>query len=266
VNRSVRSARGQWAISGPASHTRRVSDDAFIDESGQIGVTPLSSDHFVMSAVVCRESNFGHLDALLLELRDELGRGPTERLNWNIKRPEQRLATSQIIGGAMFIRTVSVIVCKRHLRPPMPKMHIAYLFTLRFSLERLSWLGRRYGTETKYTLSHVKHFRNENLKTYEFKLRELGTDTQIDWRYIDPYGGRISNDTVTQSLQIADLVASATARAFEEDDQQYLLEMAPRIFRGNNPFAANVLTTYGLKMHPWREDVRPLYPWVLELR
>jgi uncharacterized protein DUF3800 len=243
---------------------------AYIDESGQIGASATSSDHFVMSATVCRESNAEHLEALLLRLRADLNRRPTDRLNWKkIKEREQRLLAAQLIGGTTFLRTVSVVVCKRHLHPPITNTHVAYLFTLRFLLERLSWLGRKHGTITNYTLSHVKHFRKENLRSYETKLRELGTATEIDWRYLDQYGGRISNDTTVEALQIADLVASATARAFEPNpsgpaDPSYLRELAPRIYRGV-PGRENVITSYGLKMHPWNVATRALYPWVAEL-
>jgi hypothetical protein len=244
---------------------------AFVDESGQLGATPSASDHFIMSAVVCRDTNLGHLNDLLVRIRQEIGRGPEDRLSWKkIKRSEQRLRAVQLIGQAAFVKTVSVVVCKRHLIPPLTNTRAAYLFTFRFLLERLSWMGRWNGTTTGWTLSHVKHFRRIDVGAYESKLRLMGTGTRIDWEHLDPYGGRISNDRVTEPLQLADIVASATARAFEANesgppDQTYLLELAPRFFRGI-PGRANVVTAYGLKMHPWRDDVKALYPWVSELR
>lgn len=100
----------------------------------------------------------------------------------------------------------------------------------------------------------------------------MGTGTEIKWDYLDPLGGHISNDHLTPRLQLADLVASATAKAFETQrgrppDQAFLLNLLPQMFRGD-PNNANVLTSYGLKMHPWQRhpDVRVLYPWVEALR
>jgi hypothetical protein len=253
-------------------HRRPLALHAFIDESGQIGVTDAASDHFVMSAVVCRDSNLGHLDDALAEIRQALGRAPGHRVSWKrTKKHEQRLRAVQILGGKQFVKTVSVVVCKRHLIPPITDTSVAYLFTLRLLLERLSWLGARHLTQTGYTLSHVKHFRKEKLRDYETKLREMGTDTRINWRYLDPYGGRISNDRTLQPLQLADVVASATARAFEANrsgpaDQTYLRELLPLAYRGTDPNAANVLTAYGLKMHPWRRDMHQDYAWILPLR
>jgi len=151
----------------------------------------------------------------------------------------------------------------------MKESFVAYLYTLRFLLERLSWLGEKYDTVTSYTLSHVKHFRVENLKYYESKLREMGTETQIHWPYIDPRGGRISNDKTIESLQLADLLASATARAFEANesgppDRQYLLQLVPHLYRG--PSGPHTITSYGLKMHPWHREAKAYYKWVTELR
>ena len=68
-----------------------------------------------------------------------------------------------------------------------------------------------------------------------------------------------------EELQLADLVASATASAFEPDtfgntEPRYLREMAPRLYRHNGN-----LTSYGLKMHPWTAAVQAAYPWVQDL-
>jgi hypothetical protein len=248
-----------------------VAFSAFIDESGQLGHTPKASDHFVLSAVVCRDKNLGHLDILLADIRDEIGRLPGHRLSWkSIKKPHQRRGAVNLIGKAAFIQTISVVVCKRHLVPPLTDTKSSYLFTLRFLLERLSWLSRRDMTTASWTVSHVKHLRRIDLGSYESKLRLMGTGTEIDWDHLDPYGGRISGDTVVEPLQLADLVASATARAFEPSrsgppDQTYLYALIPRLMRGN-PRKANVITSYGLKMHPWNMVTKPLYPWVSALR
>jgi hypothetical protein len=223
-----------------------------------------------MSALVCRDPNVERLKDLLVRLRKALGRGPSDRLNWkNIKHPEQRLLVAEMIGQTSFVKTTSVIVCKQHLFPRMVHTHAAYLFTLRFLLERLSWLAREHNGVASYTISHVRHFRRQSLQTYEFNLRARGTDTKIAWAHLDPYGGRLSNDRTVEALQLADLVASATARAFNATgagppDQTYLLALLPRAYRGIAG-RENVLTSYGLKMHPWGSDVKPHYPWLLQL-
>jgi hypothetical protein len=252
----------------------RVSIHAYIDESGQLSHSRLSSDHFVMSAVACRHQRLENLDRLLARMRNELGRGENDRLTWKkLKKSEHREKASEMLGRASFIQVVSVVVCKRHLRPLIKDKDAAYLETFRYLLERLSWLGYRWGTQVHYTLSHIKSFEVEKLSEYEATLRSYGTGTQIKWGHLDPLGGRISNDNHVPRLQLADIAASATAKAFETHrgrppDQAFLMNLLPALFRGESPQARNVLTSYGLKMHPWgnRPDVQELYPWIGALR
>jgi len=249
---------------------------AYIDESGQLSHTRLSSDHFVLAAVVCREGNLPVLDRLLARIRAEIGRRQNDRLAWkNIKKPAQRKTASEMIGHANFLQIIAVVACKRHLEPRITDQDAAYLKTFGYLLERLSWLGARFDTKTHYTLSHVKNFRVEKLPAFEAELRAQGTGTQVKWDHLDPLGGRIANDKHTPRLQLADLAASATARAFEHRpllgrpaDRGFLMDLLPRYMRGPYPGAANVLTSYGLKMHPWerRPEVQTLHSWVALLR
>jgi len=249
---------------------------AYIDESGQLSHTRLSSDHFVLAAIVCRETNLAPLDRLLGRIKEELGRREDNCLTWKkIKKPDQRQTASAMIGRAQFVQIIAVIVCKRQLAPRITDQDEAYLKTFEYLLQRLSWLGRRWGTRTHYTLSHIKNFKVEKLPRFEAALRTRGTDTEIKWDHLDPLGGRISNDRATSRLQLADLVASATARAFEHHpllgrpaEQTFLMNLLPRYMRGPLPERHNVLTSYGLKMHPWKDrpDVQELYPWLSPLR
>lgn len=260
----------------PQRDTCHVAIHAYIDESGQLAHSRLSSDHFVLTAVACRDSNLDALDRLLVRLREELGRREGDRLTWkNIKRHTQRETVSEMLGRASFLQIISVVVCKRHLEPQITDQDAAYLKTFQYLLQRLSWLARRHETQAHYTLAHIKNFKVEKLPLFEASLRSLGTTAEIKWDNLDPLGGRISNDRQTPRLQLADLAASATARAFEHHpllarpaDQTFLLNLLPRYMRGELAGRATVLTSYGLKMHPWKDrpEVQALYPWVLPLR
>ncbi|MDQ5821114.1 MAG: DUF3800 domain-containing protein [Actinomycetota bacterium] len=251
---------------------------AYVDESGQLSHSRRSSDHFVLAALVCRDSNLVALDRLLARIKDALGRRETDQLTWKkIKKRRHRVTASEMIGSANFVRIIAVVVCKRHLEPRITDQDAAYLKTFEYLLQRMSWLAERHSTRCHYTLSHVKNFEVAKLPAYEAALRARGTGTEIKWDSLDPIGGRISNDTHTPRLQLADLVASATAKAFEEGlplvgggpaDQTFLMNLAPRYMRGRNPHNSNVLTSYGLKMHPWKDrpEVQAHYPWLLPLR
>jgi hypothetical protein len=232
-------------------------------------VTASCSDHFVLSAVIYRDTNLGRTTQLLAELRSDLGRQPGQRLHWKgFRTRPQRLYAAHTLGHTNYIKIVSVVVCKRFLPPTMPHEHASYLYTFRLLLERLSWLAQDERTELSYTLSHVRRFPLAKLRQYEVRLRALGDETTIRWQHLDPHGGRLDADTNLEQLQLADLAASATAEAFELKpngtvDRRYLTELAPRLYRSTTP--GRMLTSYGLKMHPWNPATRAAYPWVLTL-
>lgn len=238
---------------------------AFIDEAGDRSLRARASDHFVMSAVVIREVDLPTVASRQANLRTELNRRPGDALHWqNIKQHSQRLHAAQTIGGLEEITISTVVVCKRHFEKGqrLPDEHKNYLFTLRFLLERLSWLARDERSQLTFTLASIVRFRLAQLREYESALRSI--PTQIAWRYLDPAGGRIDQPSRVEQLQLADIAASATFRAFEADDfgnteTRYLGELSPRLYRRGG--GANRLTSYGLKLHPTRcLDSYPFVP------
>jgi len=187
------------------------------------------------AAVAFRDSDRRKVIQLLAQLRCDLGRRPGDALHWvNIRGHGQRLHAARSLGQAAFLTISSVVVCKRHFNPDgvIHEEDVSYLYTLRYLLERLSWLGRLRG----------------------------GVHARLRWSYLRP--GRIDQPQRVEELQLADLAASATAAAFEPDrfgntEPRYLREMAPRLYRHNGN-----LTSYGLKMHPWSAAAQAAYPWV----
>lgn len=239
---------------------------AFIDEAGARARTPKSSDHFVMSAVVVPDESLVDATALLADLRADLNRRPGDTLHWrNVKTHSQRLRIAQVIGRAEYLTLSSVVVCKPHLTGPALDDDTAYLYTLRYLLERLSWLARDQERVLEYTLAHIVRFKLAKLRAYEALLQQ-SPDCNIAWSSLDPHGGRIDQPNALEYLQLADAVASGTFAAFEADaflntETRYLVEMSPRLYRRGH----GKLMSYGLKMHPWSEATRAAYPWVADL-
>ena len=65
---------------------------------------------------------------------------------------------------------------------------------------------------------------------------------------------------------IADVTASAVGKAFNPDqfnntEPRYLQEMAARFYR----YRGRSIVKYGLKMHPWNDEIQRMYPWVSKL-
>lgn len=239
---------------------------AYIDESGQRGHGEKSSPHFLMSAAVVRDTNLAAVPLRLDHLRKDLKRNEGDYLSWkNFRSHADRTHIAKSLGGLRWLRTVSVVACKRHLDPSGMNESQMYLYQLRFLLERLSWLAKSQGEQLSYTLAHIRRFKLEDLREYEHKLQSL--DTSIDWHFIDARGGRIDQPQRLQPLQLADLVTSATAAAFNPDrygntEQSYLRHLSGRIYRGNG---SGAVEKYGLKMHPWTQTTKAAYPWIATL-
>ncbi len=239
---------------------------AFIDEAGQRARTAKSSAHFVMSAAVIPDERLGDCSTLLRGLRTDLRRSPTDVLHWrNVKTHTQRLHIAKTLGSVSWLTISSVVVCKQHLTGSALDDDTAYLYTLRYLLERLSWLACAERRVLTYTLSHVVRFKTSKLRAYEGVLRAM-PDCQVAWPWLEPTGGHIDQPSRVENLQLADSAASATFAAFECDDfgnteVRYLREMSPCLYRR----PGGKLTSYGLKMHPWNDATRAAYPWVAAL-
>lgn len=219
-----------------------------------------------MSAVIMRETDLPTLDAFLDALRDGLGK-PGAVLAWkNIKGHPGRLFVAREIGRQNWLRISSVVVCKRYLAG-LPTEDHAYLYTLRFLMERLSWFARDRGEVLRFTLAHIVRFQLAKLRDYESRLHADPT-CKIAWAALDGKGGRIDQPRRVPGLQLADLAASGTGAAFNIDDfgntePRYLHEMSPALYRRGS--SDTRLTSYGLKMHPWNDATKATYPWVAAL-
>ncbi|MFD7981228.1 DUF3800 domain-containing protein [Streptomyces sp. NPDC059071] len=247
----------------PASSPQRL--HAYIDEAGVRSHSPKSSDHFVMSAVIVEEAKLPAAAAFLSGLRRDLGRGQGDTLHWQNFNHVDRVHAAKSLGCQEWATISSVIVCKRHLNGQGTlDEDQSYLYTLRFLLERLSWLARDSKSELSFTLAHIVRMKTAKLREYEAALQRQST--QIAWRALDPKGGAIDQPNRVELLQCADIAASATYAAFNRDkhgntEDRYLRALSPRLYRrGSAP-----VTSYGLKMHPWQGSTKAAYPWVAAL-
>lgn len=238
---------------------------AFIDESGQRGHSGLASPHFLLGACVVRDKNLARVSDVLGLLRNDLDKPAGGYLSWkNIRTHTARVHIAETLGVQTWCKTITVVACKKHLDPGQMTVDHMYMYHLRLLLERLSWLAKEHGEVAAYTLAHIKGFQIATLREYEAKLRTM--DTQIRWDHLDPAGGSIDQPQRDERLQLADLVVSAQAAAFNPDkfgntERRYLEAVSPRIYRRKSA----AVSSYGLKMHPWNDGTKAAYPWVAAL-
>jgi hypothetical protein len=239
---------------------------AFIDESGQRGHADAASPHFLLGAAVVRTSNLERVTDSMAQLREDLRRPADSYLSWkNFRSHSDRLHIAESLGSFTWMKSITVVACKRHLDPGSLNVDQMYMYQFRLLLERLSWLARQHGEVASYTLAHIRKFKIETLREYESRLREI--QTEIAWGHVDPKGGSIDQPQRDERLQVADLVVSAQASAFNPDrhgrtERRYLEATAPVIYRYSK---GSSVASYGLKMHPWTDTTKAAYPWVAAL-
>lgn len=241
----------------------------YIDESGQPSQSKASSRHFVMGAVLVRDERLSEALEWLVAAKASCNRRPEHELHWNkVRKPGQRLRIAEMLGEQPWGRFIAVVACKDHLEPAD---HLnddgAYMYTLRYLLERVSWFVRQYGDESHVTIAHKVRFKKEKLLEYTDRLRSA-PGCQIDFRYLDPGMAVFDQPRRCEMLQVADSMTSAVAAGFEVNDKgelhpEYVQAFHGRMYRGFD--GKRALTSYGLKMHPWRDATKAAYPWVAAL-
>jgi hypothetical protein len=218
-----------------------------------------------MSAVIVADSRKADLLAALAQLRVDFKQPVGHTLAFKNLSHQSRLHMAQTLAGLDFVTVTNVIVCKREVPVPMQDVDGAYLYTLRYLLERISWYVDDRGGQAYVTFAHIDRFKIAKLDAYVQTLQASGSQTEIRWRALF-LPVRMMTMQGHDFLQVADATASATAQAFEPDqygntEDRYLRALAPRLYRrGRGP-----ITSYGMKLHPTTMVNDARYQWVSTL-
>lgn len=261
--------------------TDRGKAHVFIDESGQRSPSAKSSDYFIMSAVLIKDINIEVARQHLTDLKLATNRRPEQILHWTKLKQHHRSEVSTRLGAYQEMMFISVVTCKRVLaRKSMTSTEVdgevveyptfgplsedeAYLKTYQYLLERISWMARSHNVNADITIEHTIRFKSKALREFEAKIK-ASKSCSAAWDYL-PDGAKFSAKKDSDLLQLADLVASGIASAFNGHPvsgtkQDHVKAMRPRMWDGPG---SPKLTTYGLKMHPWDETTKKLHPWLL---
>ena len=239
---------------------------AYIDESGQRGMSPKSSTHFVLSAVVFDEQDRDDFKREMKALKGGTGRLEDHEISFKRLSDVQRQYVSERLGQFGAATTIAIVIRKTDLTDELRNEQRLYLYTLRLLLERLSWLGKSRQAIVKYTISHITRLKMEQLRSYEDALRN--TPTEIKWNFLDPKGGSLNVPGKIEQLQMADLFASSIGIAFNAPsetrptDHSYLENVYSRLWAPS----PGKIHSYGLKMFPPQQNVKAAYPEVATLQ
>jgi len=229
----------------------------YIDEAGDRGRAPRSSDHFVVSAVVVRDESDATVREELNAAKARIGLQPGNVVHFRKLPHSKKVRICRDVSGFSLDRITSVVICKKQLEPfpggglpyisnPDP----LYLWAVRLLLERVSWLIRDNGGGTSIvTFAHLTRFKSEKLHNYRAALEN--SETSIHWASFAGHPFRINHPEKVHLLQVADCSASAFYKAVEEDqygitEGRYLQELRPKLYR----YGTSPVTSYGLKVFP----------------
>lgn len=235
---------------------------AFIDESGNRGLTENSTPTFVVAAAVLPEEALDRFSRGWELLKRNIGRGVNQEVSFKNLSERHRAYVSEQLGLFEELSIIAVVVSKRHLPGTEMDYNAKYLFPFRLLLERMSWLSRNQDSLLRYTASHTRGLNPERIAAYLETLNSF--ETSISWTNLSPDGVTVSTPRAHDFLQVADVVASAVGAAFNPSkrtgapNQAYLKSLLPRL----QCFPNQKLTSYGLKMHPLNHKVREEFPWV----
>jgi hypothetical protein len=241
---------------------RRELYRVFVDETGDRGWGSKSSDIFVLSAIIVRDSDVPRLQVALDHINNTLGKPSGTTLHWaeNIKTHEQRKFVARTLGTIPMTIT-NVIVMKRHIDSSTTRLNDAtsmYNYAVRRPVERLSFCMQRNGGEAVVTFAHVRRFPYQKLHDYLARLQ--AGDTQIKWQLFTGRP-RIDQPSRVAGLQVADLVAGCLWAALHADryggyETAYLREIYRKLFIGKN----RDITSYGMNVIG-RPGCMDGYPW-----
>lgn len=99
----------------------------YVDEAGDRGISAASSAHFVVSAIIVRDTADAIVRQELDALRVALGRKPGQALHFQKFSHSQRLKAAQDIAGSSIASISNVILCKRGFNQPLPAGNMAYI-------------------------------------------------------------------------------------------------------------------------------------------
>lgn len=250
----------------------------YIDESGDEGFcfNKGSSKWFVLSAAIVLKERDLETVKLIDEVRTKLGREGKVALHFRNLRHEQRIPfVNKISEANKHIRAISVIIHKPSLMEPetFQEPHRLYFYSVRYLLERVSWLCRdnkkqhKGDGSAKVVFSNRSSMPYEELRDYFRRLRRRTGyfDIRVEWSVIKENQIFAQPARNLMGLQIADAVASSFYFAVEPSQYGHTEERYAKILKPVVYHRYGNYLGYGLKFWPWGpEKILEEFEWVRE--
>jgi len=241
----------------------------YIDEAGDEGFkfrknlsVQSSSDWFVLGAFVTRKETDLETVKVIDDVRKEFSLVPKKHVHWRDLKHPQKVRYCQLITGQR-ARVIIVCVHKPSLLKPetFQERYNLYFYTVRYLLERISWLVRDHHDPLKYSgdgtteivFSNRQGMSYEEMKEYLRLLerqRQTGSDIRVDLERLPLRKITTLTPGRCMGLQLADAAAGAVFNALERDkygntEPRYVQELSPIIYRYRQK-----INGYGIKIVP----------------
>ncbi|MCX7021788.1 MAG: DUF3800 domain-containing protein [bacterium] len=234
----------------------------YIDESGCEGFKfgAGSSRWFIQSAVIVRMSDDNMIIRMAREIRELFEMPPKKPIHWKTLKHDKKVVLTNKLAN-LPIRCIAVAVDKTALLEPekFKESYHLYFYSIRYLLERVSWLARDAGKgsvgdgKVELVFSNRSGMSYEKLDRYLRKLksqRDSGVDVRIEFDFIDLEGRKTWRPGKCAGLQAADAYAGALFNALEPNrfdnvETKYIAKFKQVIYnrQGN-------IWGYGIKITP----------------
>lgn len=226
--------------------------NVYIDEAGDEGfkfdcrLGHGSSDFFVLSALIVVKNKDIHLAHIVNEIKTILNyqeKDMESPLHFCKLSHEKRKVCINKLINAKYFYSVTIVFNKKELGKMFERKQILYNYACKLLLERIIIFLETKNSKANLIFEHRRNTKYEELKNYINKTLKNK----------EAYIKSVKTLTKAQSkcLQLADIIASSTYKAFEPNQYDgdiefsYITSLMPNIYTHNGK-----LLGYGLKIFP----------------
>lgn len=210
----------------------------YVDESGEEGFSPTSSEWFILGAVLHHDGMARDIRAAYADFKSQFRKEDSWYFHFVKKTHHERLGFIRHMVANVPYRAFAVAIHKPSIRKPenFQKKYYLYFYALRFLLERATnWCEVNDAEDNLIVkLSARGGLSAENVVDYLARVQDspFVTKDNMKWDYLFSDAFECLHNKELIGLQVADCVASSVSQALEYSEYstlecRYVQELAP---------------------------------------
>lgn len=239
----------------------------YIDESGEEGLSPSSSEWFVIGGALVPDYIADNLETHYKDFRESFHSQKGWSFHFQKASHDTRLGFISMLSRAE-IRCHAVAFHKPSLikRDVFSQKYKMYFYALRFMLERVTRHCGENDEVVKIHLSTRRGLSTESLSRYLHILHrnQFTRSDRMKWDYVDIQNIDLSPTARLSGLQAADCVASSLYKALETSkygtvEPRYIADMYGCFHRDGMDYGKSIKTWPTIPREQWHERLFPAY-------